>query len=104
MVGHHYGESVYGREVEDSKGQKCPHAREKGRSEELRAVRNWLMWMACLPRGAMEMSGPGLLPMVMSGLLFLTQLWRSVLMPVAPLTKGPVDAWSLGYHIGPCCG
>lgn len=85
--------------MEDRKGQKCPRAREKGRSEELRAVRSWLMWMACLPPGAMKMSGPGLLPMVMSGFIFLTQLWKSVLMPVASLTKGPADAWSLGYCI-----
>lgn len=58
--------------MEDRKGQKCSHAREKGRSDELRAVRSWLMWMACFPPGAMEMSGPGSLPMVMSGFTVLT--------------------------------
>lgn len=30
------------------------------------------MWTACFPPGAMEMSGPGSLPMVMSGFTVLT--------------------------------
>lgn len=37
--------------------------------------------------------------------LALTQLWRYVLISVAPLTtKGPVDIWRLGYHLWPCWG
>lgn len=37
------------------------------READLKKARNGLMWKACLPPGAMVMSGPGLLPRAMSG-------------------------------------
>lgn len=57
----------------------------RGRTEEVKAMRNLLRRVACLLSGAMVMSGPGLLPRPMSGSMALLQP-LSVLVSVVSVT------------------
>ena len=52
----------------DEKEKSGSCAVERGTTEEAKAVRSRLMWVACLPCRARVTSGPGLLPRPMSGL------------------------------------
>lgn len=80
------------------KGQReAPAPIERDRSEEAKAVKNRLMWETCLPPGDMVLSGPGLRPSAVSGLVILLQPW-SVSMPMAPATtEGHKDTWDGGF-------
>lgn len=70
---------------------------ERDRSEEAKAMKNRLMWEACLPPGDIVLSGPGLWPSAMSGLVILLKSW-SVPMPMAPATtEGHKDTWDGGF-------
>lgn len=60
---------------------------DRGRSEEVKAARSLLRWVAAMPHMAMVACGSRLLPRPTSELMAL--LWsRSVLMSVAPDTTG----------------
>lgn len=71
----------------------------EGRSEESRAVGNWLTCVVCLPPRAWVNSGPGLLPRPMWSMALLQPGF--VLMSAVPVaTEG--RACSLGQHLRPC--
>lgn len=53
-------EQLYGGEMVEKEKQSC--AVERGETEEVKRVSNRLKWVACLPPGAMVISGPRLLP------------------------------------------
>lgn len=77
----------------------CPV--EKVRYEEVKVLRNRLIWKACLPSGAMVMFVSGLLTRAMSGSVALPQP-QSLLMSMSPLTtEGHATAQGLGCHPGP---
>lgn len=79
-----------------------PGAVERGRTDEVKAERNRLMWEACFLPRARVMSRPGLLPRALSGSMVLLQP-GSVLMPMThAATKGHKDAQGLGCHLWPC--
>lgn len=72
----------YGTEREKQNGS-CPV--ERGRSEELKAVRSRLRWVARSPPAAKVMSRPELLPRAMTGLMALLPL-LCVLKSMTPVT------------------
>lgn len=64
-------------ELEKEKRKKV-HVLRMGRSEYLRALKNWLAWVLYLPPGVMGISSQGLLPRAMCKSMTLTKSWHSV--------------------------
>ena len=75
----------------------------KRQSEEVRAVRNGLMLVACLPPGTRVTSGSGLLPKAILGLWQLDYMLASMI-HVATKATGMPRMWTI-IHV-PCgfCG
>lgn len=73
MGGHHHDEQIPGGEMGEKGKGTSSCAVDRGRTGEAGAVRNRLIWMACLLFKALVMSRPGLLTRAMSGSMALPQ-------------------------------
>lgn len=83
----HYNEQVYGREMGEKERQSGSCGTVRGRSEEVTAVKNGLMLMACLPPRSRVTSGPEMLPRTMSGSVVLSQLGSLLMSLTHVITK-----------------
>lgn len=75
---------------------------ERDRFEETKVMINGLMWVACLPPGAMVMCEPELLTRVMYGFIALPQLWSMLMSLDHVSTKDLEEIQCLGWHLRSC--
>lgn len=86
----HYDEQIYSREMGEKEKQNSFCAMERGKTEEVKSVKNGLMWVPCFLLRARVMSKPRLLPWAMSGSTALLQLglsWHSCFILLPKITR-----------------